>query len=109
VKAITSYSFVALTYHSGKNCKGLYLANQATVLSCLQKNRVNSAWNFNFVKHYIAVAEMSSECVLTYWCKCMASEDKMDPIIPVELVAQHTPTSAYFMTLSGLQWETCYF
>jgi hypothetical protein len=39
----------------------------------------------------------------------MASEEEMDPLIPVELVAQHTPTSAYVMTLTGLPWETCYF
>jgi len=96
---------LSFNYHSGKNCKGLYLANQATVPSCLRKNHINSAWNF--IKHYIAVAEMSSECVSTFRCKCMVSEEEMYPIISVELVAQHTPTSAYIMTLSGLTWETC--
>jgi len=55
------------------------------------------------------MAEMSSECVLTYRCKCMATEEKLDPIIPAELVVQHTPTTAYIMTLSGLLWEICYF
>lgn len=52
---------------------------------------------------------MSSVCVLTYRSKCMASEGEMDPIIPVELVAQHISTSAYIMTLSELTWEMCYF
>jgi hypothetical protein len=69
------------------------------------KDIVNSAWSF--VKH-IVMAEMSSECVyisVNVWLQ----KEKKDPIIPVKVVVQHTPTSAYIRALSGLTWETCYF